>query len=269
MRESKGTNRSFSDCDFFVKSKGLMMTILFLQIIFSEAISSTWKDIGEKNFKNRLALITRWKSIDRKTNPETFSCSSAHRCTPRNVGSNTSQGILSHLLGGRPVCLVTVTQRVSEIAGNSPLLASSQFEISYTLFAHGEELFLHEIRQNSFHLHEISDQLGIYHQNLGSYRVKDFNDVFSANLLRLPKISSPNVLIEDLSPFFHFTTLSLDKSTKFFPYLDSDTVLFSKDQSDDLKMLIDPVKTIFKQEHILPEDVEAVIAVIPSVRNKF
>lgn len=53
----------------------------------------------------------------------------------------------------------------------------------------------------------------------------------------------------------------MEKQTRFFPIMQSDTVLFSDDIAPDLKTLVEPVKKTYLQENLTQDEVETCIAV--------
>ena len=81
-----------------------------------------------------------------------------------------------------------------------------------------------------------------------------------ANQLRIPKVSEGIYPLMVLKNGVLSTSL-LERQTRYFPYTEDDTLLFSRDQNKDLKLLIDPVKVYLMAESITDEQVETSVAV--------
>jgi len=60
---------------------------------------------------------------------------------------------------------------------------------------------------------------------------------------------------EDLpiEKFSFQTTKMIEKSTRFFPFMDTDTILFSSRQTDSLKSILHPIKRAFMVQETLDE----------------
>lgn len=63
------------------------------------------KSSDSSDTESDVTLRLRWKSIDRKTNPDTLPCKCVHRVTPLDVTSNPTMCLMKHLVSGWLLCM--------------------------------------------------------------------------------------------------------------------------------------------------------------------
>jgi hypothetical protein len=57
------------------------------------------------------------------------------------------------------------------------------------------------------------------------------------------------------------TTPKMELLTRYFPYTENDTYLFSQEATEDLKNLLDPIKERMMQEQLSDDELETCLAV--------
>jgi len=223
-----------------------------------------YNDLG-KFKKNEITV--KWKSNDKKLNPDTLSCRCMHRVTPRLVTSSPSICLMKHICVGRAVFLVT------------PLVSNET--ITHIMLLQGGEVFLHCLHSS---ISAEGIPLDVYSKNVDMYRKKDFMDLIDANILQpCPKDMRHPPPLSTITLGFVESSLKsrknamgmssssvgnttenaqtflapnhLERYTRYFPWTESDSFLYSE-QSDDLRRLIDPFKRNMLKETLDDERVD-------------
>jgi len=184
----------------------------------------------------------------------------AYKISPLDVNANSTSSLFKHLFSGKPVTLVTVPAESAEFPAG-PIPSTSSIPISHLLLAHGELLYLHKLSplNNNFQISEFP--INMYSQDISNYRVKDFVTLMEENLLRQAKPGQPVPPIRPIDSG-GVATPQVERSTRYFPLLESDTLIFSKDQAQDLRNLLDPVKEFFLRSTVQADDLETCTALI-------
>lgn len=143
---------------------------------------------------------------------ELHNCSSAYRICPVDVNSRPSSCLTNFLIGGRAVMLEQPRKSGTKV-------------ISHMLAAHGGEIFLHSIPSSRSILEDppsISEGCG---GRVTDYRITAFGEFMKENRLA----PSTSGLLERLDgkPSYTRALAQLEKSSRFWPMVISETILFN------------------------------------------
>eukprot|EP01119_Soliformovum_irregulare_P026198 TRINITY_DN9940_c0_g1_i1.p1 TRINITY_DN9940_c0_g1~~TRINITY_DN9940_c0_g1_i1.p1 ORF type:complete len:507 (+),score=132.70 TRINITY_DN9940_c0_g1_i1:268-1788(+) len=211
--------------------------------------------LGSGDCRKPHEMNLRWKSIDRKTNPDTLSSKCVHRITTVSLYAHSSVCLTNHLLSGKPVALVTLPAGVETPPGAVP--STSPLPISHMLLAHGGDLYLHCLRTFNFNLADFN--VASYSLPTNEYRISDFKTLMDSNILRIPR--GAGIPKSNLKGGI-VATDQLEKQTRYFPYLERETMLSSSNQTKDLQVLLNPVKEFFSQSKHDQDHIETCRALV-------
>jgi hypothetical protein len=259
------------------KPIGGIFFFLFTQVVVSFFLEAPGKGSNPRRLED---IQLRWKSIDRKTNPNTFTSKCVHRVTPVFLQSQSSECLIKHILqglfhlffflswfslsifsidlflaAGRAVTAVLAVEAVN--ARPDILPSTAPFPVSHLFIAHGEDIYLHCVHISS----PISDvPLAAYSQP-HNLRVKDFCEIIDEMDMRIPKEAIPESSQWMTLPGSVITTKQGHIRTSYFPYSENQTLLFGRDQCDDLRRLVRPIQETIFASQVSDEALETAIAV--------
>eukprot|EP01102_Stenamoeba_stenopodia_P017185 TRINITY_DN6123_c0_g1_i2.p1 TRINITY_DN6123_c0_g1~~TRINITY_DN6123_c0_g1_i2.p1 ORF type:complete len:408 (-),score=68.29 TRINITY_DN6123_c0_g1_i2:79-1302(-) len=207
----------------------------------SQSYVNTVKSLGSKTILEENMISLQWKSTDRKLDVNTLNCSCVHRISPVNPASSPSQCLMKHVTSGKAVLLQAVGQSV-------PMT-------THVLLTHGGEVFLHCLHPYQ-PLQEIPG-ISVYSKKVNGLRMKEFVNLVNNNTYYPPKhppVSYNVVTIKGdgnnrKDGDSYLTTKSIERATRHFPVLESQTLLMDPDMADDFKRLVEPLKMyLFRDE---------------------
>ncbi|KAF2075228.1 hypothetical protein CYY_003446, partial [Polysphondylium violaceum] len=212
----------------------------------------------ETRLNNEITL--KWKTNDKKLNPETLACTCSHLITPFLVSSNPSSCLLKHICSGNSVFLVTPPR---------------DDVFTHVLTLHGKEVYMHCL-QNPLDIENIIPILDYYAKDLSKYRLQSFidlahsstiapsKDFYSKPLAPYQKITVPN-------PFYSTNTdaeeeieksisvysqkNSVEKNTRYFPWLESETIFFNN-EFEEVQKVLQPIKKMMIKDTLNNETLE-------------
>lgn len=208
--------------------------------------SNFWKSTDRE-------IHTYWRPFDKRINVDTLPCSSVHKISPYDYSAFTSRSLFVHLQENRPLIL---SQPDSE----------NELIMTHALLLHGNYIYVHVLCNDTLVNAFESD---IYGSDtlIRKYRLQAFLEMVEMN--NLPLESNKELIVienseksptyEKLSNLSYPSTVNLERVTKYFPYYEDDTILFSSRQYDSLRNLTQPIRNIILQETISASDYETVI----------
>eukprot|EP01132_Coremiostelium_polycephalum_P002240 gene2240-2762_t len=246
----------------------------------------------ELRLKNE--ILVKWKTNDKKINPETLPCTCVHKITPFLVSSNPSNCLLKHICSGKTVFLVT---------------PPNEDVFTHVLTLHEQEVYMHCLHR-PLDIENLVPILDCYTKDVSMYRTRDIIGLIDNSILQPPKFdskkqqptsqqSSPALKSSSSPPSppttssSNFHTISIanpfyldnnsnkstnqqetihkinivapkivEKHTRYFPWLQMDTILFSVDQSEELKRLFNPIKRIMLKDNLNNETLDQISKLI-------
>lgn len=131
-------------------------------------------ELGNLTLMKQNELLLRWKSITRKTNPDTLPCKSVHRVTPLDLYASPSICLMKHILSQKPVTLITVPPNNLDNKGNpippGAIPSTSPLPVTHLLLAHGEDIYLHALWPVGLNIMDFP--ISVYSEGVESLRVK-------------------------------------------------------------------------------------------------
>ncbi|XP_078678571.1 integrator complex subunit 13-like isoform X1 [Branchiostoma floridae x Branchiostoma belcheri] len=183
-----------------------------------------------KDSFGRETVILKWCTP--KTNiVELQYCTGAYRITPADVNSRPSSCLTNFLLNGRAVMLEQPRKSGSKV-------------ISHMLASHGGEIFLHCLGTGRSPLEDppsISEGAG---GRVTDYRITDYGDFMKENrLMPYPVPQEGHILPKKEA------TAVLERTTRYWPLVISDTIIFN------MASHIDPLPTLITKAALTEDDV--------------
>ncbi|CAG5133701.1 unnamed protein product [Candidula unifasciata] len=166
---------------------------------------------------------------------ELHNCSAAYRICPVDVNSRPSSCLTNFLISGRAVMLEQPRKSGAKV-------------ISHMLAAHGGEIFIHSIPTSRSILEDppsISEGCG---GRVTDYRITDFGEFMKENRLAP---STPALLEKCRNKKPYTLALAhLEKSSRFWPLVMSDTILFNID----LQNIISPLPQLLLNDTLTDDE---------------
>lgn len=198
-------------------------------------------------------IQTYWRPFDKRINVDTLPCSSVHRISPYDSSSFISRSLFMHLQENRPLILAQPD-------------SDNELIMTHALLLHGNFIYVHILCNDTLVNAFESD---IYGSDtlIRKYRLQAFLEMVEMNNLPLEgnnelifiENNEKTVLNDRLNHISYPSTVNLERITKYFPFYEDDTILFSSRQYDSLRNLTQPIRNIILQENITESDFETVI----------
>lgn len=226
------------------------------------------KQLGSNFWKStNRELKTFWRPFDKRINIDMLPCNSVHRISPYDASSLVSRSLMTHLLENRPLILAKPD-------------SERELIISHALLLHGNYVYIHSLYEDFFSNIINPDIYGPETQ-IRKFRLQAFLELVESNpipfeddcelvdILENPNTNHstiPSADSEPEKPFERSSLLSyrcsekMERITKYFPYFEDNTILFSSRQYDTLRVLTHPIKTIITQRTINVEESETVLS---------
>ncbi|KAH3768055.1 hypothetical protein Pelo_146 [Pelomyxa schiedti] len=181
------------------------------------------------------SLELQFVPLGRKILPNSLGSSCIHRITPCHVWSQEAVSIVSHVLSGKALLLKNRSETREAVPATHALIGNSGVICLHCLSA---------IPQDTFS----AVSLPSYTLQPNLYRVREFLELIDSNMLC--HASSGDKKVDPLSKIktsgganaYTSTPLNVERSTRYWPWLLADTILFGADQHEELKKLLDPLK---------------------------
>eukprot|EP01133_Synstelium_polycarpum_P016720 gene16720-19874_t len=206
-------------------------------------------------------ITLRWRTNDRKLPVETLSFTCSHRVTPHNVISHPSICLMKHISAGKPVFLAH--------GADTPF--------SHVLALHETTAVLHCLH-TPLDIESLVPILTCYAPDspvMTKLRMVDFSEMSDASIVQARRSTTLNSLqtIRVPNPFAEgsntteatvevVTPRLVEKYTRYFPWIESETIFFAHEQSDDLRRLLDPIKRLMLRDTAPDDFVEQISQLI-------
>lgn len=212
-------------------------------------------------------IKTYWRAYDKRINIDMLPCNSVQRISPYDTDSFVSRSLMTHLLENRPLIL-----------GKPDV--EKDLIISHALLLHGNFVYIHSLYEDFFS-NAIEPDIYGPETLIRKYRLQAFLELVEANTLPfdsneefvdirecenvnhslVKNTENENEKIVEKGPTLTYRCSErLERTSKYFPYMEDDTILFSSRQYDTLRALTHPIKTFITQKTITSDESEAVIS---------